>query len=305
MPPSEYQRRLRDARVLMLGVGGLGSWAAYALAVLRRRRARAAWTATSSRRATSTARSSTASATSAGRRSRPRAEALAEFDSSCRLDAGGAPARERRRGARGGRRRRLRRERRGLARPRHRALGERRLLRRRRAVHHDEPLAAGRARGPAVRARHAPAASRARSATYRDALPALRRARRAAPRAALARRRRSARCARSSAGRWRSRRSTSSPASCPPATLGVAYVYDLRTMERHAASPCRASPGCAGLRASTRPVPRGACASCIGPVHASGPKHGTWSRVREVRATRPIRPVVPSAHERMFGRRHR
>jgi bacteriocin biosynthesis cyclodehydratase domain-containing protein len=30
--PSEYQRRLREARVLMLGLGGLGSWAAYALA---------------------------------------------------------------------------------------------------------------------------------------------------------------------------------------------------------------------------------------------------------------------------------
>jgi bacteriocin biosynthesis cyclodehydratase domain-containing protein len=30
--PSEYQRRLRDARVLMLGLGGLGSWASYALA---------------------------------------------------------------------------------------------------------------------------------------------------------------------------------------------------------------------------------------------------------------------------------
>ena len=30
--PSEYQRRLREARVLMLGVGGLGSWASYALA---------------------------------------------------------------------------------------------------------------------------------------------------------------------------------------------------------------------------------------------------------------------------------
>jgi molybdopterin-synthase adenylyltransferase len=29
---SEYQRRLRDARVVMLGVGGLGSWASYALA---------------------------------------------------------------------------------------------------------------------------------------------------------------------------------------------------------------------------------------------------------------------------------
>jgi molybdopterin-synthase adenylyltransferase len=32
VPPSEYQRRLREARVLMLGLGGLGSWAAYALA---------------------------------------------------------------------------------------------------------------------------------------------------------------------------------------------------------------------------------------------------------------------------------
>jgi molybdopterin-synthase adenylyltransferase len=30
--PSEYQRRLRDARVVMLGAGGLGSWASYALA---------------------------------------------------------------------------------------------------------------------------------------------------------------------------------------------------------------------------------------------------------------------------------
>lgn len=32
VPPSEHQRRLRNARVVMLGVGGLGSWAAYALA---------------------------------------------------------------------------------------------------------------------------------------------------------------------------------------------------------------------------------------------------------------------------------
>ena len=31
-PPSEYQRRLSQARVAMLGLGGLGSWAAYALA---------------------------------------------------------------------------------------------------------------------------------------------------------------------------------------------------------------------------------------------------------------------------------
>jgi bacteriocin biosynthesis cyclodehydratase domain-containing protein len=32
LPPSEYQRRLREARVLVLGIGGLGSWASYALA---------------------------------------------------------------------------------------------------------------------------------------------------------------------------------------------------------------------------------------------------------------------------------
>jgi molybdopterin/thiamine biosynthesis adenylyltransferase len=31
LQPSEYQRRLRAARILMLGVGGLGSWASYAL----------------------------------------------------------------------------------------------------------------------------------------------------------------------------------------------------------------------------------------------------------------------------------
>lgn len=31
LPPSEYQRRLREARVLILGVGGLGTWASYAL----------------------------------------------------------------------------------------------------------------------------------------------------------------------------------------------------------------------------------------------------------------------------------
>jgi molybdopterin-synthase adenylyltransferase len=32
LPPSEYQRRLREARVVILGLGGLGSWASYALA---------------------------------------------------------------------------------------------------------------------------------------------------------------------------------------------------------------------------------------------------------------------------------
>ena len=32
VPASEYQRRIRSARIAVLGVGGLGSWAAYALA---------------------------------------------------------------------------------------------------------------------------------------------------------------------------------------------------------------------------------------------------------------------------------
>ena len=32
VPASEYQRRVREARIVMLGLGGLGSWAAYALA---------------------------------------------------------------------------------------------------------------------------------------------------------------------------------------------------------------------------------------------------------------------------------
>ena len=31
LAPSDYQQRLREARVLILGLGGLGSWAAYAL----------------------------------------------------------------------------------------------------------------------------------------------------------------------------------------------------------------------------------------------------------------------------------
>ena len=128
LPPSEYQRRLREARVLILGVGGLGTWASYALLccgvgelvlldgdqveesnfnrqILYRER-------------------------DIGRpKAEAAAEALAEFDSSCRLGRRGSPARERGRRARGGRGRRLRGERRGLARPRHRALGERRLLR--------------------------------------------------------------------------------------------------------------------------------------------------------------------------------
>src|SRR5919107_5546117 len=36
------------------------------------------------------------------------------------------------------------------------------------------------------------------------------------------------------------------------------------------------------------------------PVHASGPKHGTWSRVRPRPPLSGFTPFVPSAHERMF-----
>ena len=118
-------------------------------------------------------------------------------------------------------RRGLRRERRGLAGARHRALGERGLLRGRRPVHHDEPLAAGRARGPALRAR-GDRLLRVPGGDLPRRLPALRRARGAAPRPRRRRPPRSGRCAPSWAARWRSRRSTSSPGSCPPATLGMA-----------------------------------------------------------------------------------
>ena len=207
LPPSEYQRRLREARVLILGVGGLGTG--------RRTRFCAAGsassccsTATRWRRATSIARSCIASATSAARRPRRRREALAEFDSSCRLTAvarrlesveavraaaegvdfvvNGAdwPAHDIERWVNAA------------------------CFDARRALHHDEPLAAGRSRGPAVRARHH-RLLRLPGADLPGRVPALRRARRPAPRAGVARRPRSARCAPSSAARWRSRRSTS------------------------------------------------------------------------------------------------
>ena len=32
LPPSECQRRLREAKVAVLGVGGLGAWSAWSLA---------------------------------------------------------------------------------------------------------------------------------------------------------------------------------------------------------------------------------------------------------------------------------
>ena len=63
---------------------------------------------------------------------------------------------------------------------------------------------------------------------------------------------------------------------CPPATLGVAHVYDLRTMECHARAGA-APPGLRGLRIG-RDHSRAAGRRVRGPAHASGPKHGTWSR---------------------------
>ena len=150
--PSEYQRRLREARVVMLGVGGLGSWASYALVccgvgelvlVDHDRVEESNFNRQILYRERDIGRVKVEAA----------AEALARvrlgvprwWRSSARSRAS-ADARARDRG--GG----LRREQRGLAGPRHRALGERRLLRRRRAVHHAEPLAAGRPRRPDVRA---------------------------------------------------------------------------------------------------------------------------------------------------------
>ena len=215
LPPSEYQRRLREARVLMLGVGGLGSWASYALAVLRGRRARAA-----------------------GRR-RGGGEQLQPADPLPRARHRPPEGRGRRGGAR---RVRLELPAHGRWRAGSRAwtpcarLAEgvdfvvngadwpahdierwvnAACFEARRALHHDEPLAAGRARRPAVRARHH-RLLRVPGADLPGRVPALRRAGRPAPRAARRRRPRSARCARSSAARWRSRRSTSSPACSRP-----------------------------------------------------------------------------------------
>ncbi len=83
--PSEYQRRLREARVLMLGVGGLGSWASYALAccgvgelvLLDRDRVEES----------NFNRQILYRERDAGRlKAEAAAEALAEFDSSCRLE---------------------------------------------------------------------------------------------------------------------------------------------------------------------------------------------------------------------------
>ena len=127
---SEYQRRAAKARVAMLGLGGLGSWAAYALAccgvgelvlVDGDRVEESNFNRQILYREHDVGRLKTEAA----------AEALAAFDSACRADRGAAPARGRGRGARGVRGRRLRRERGRLARARHRALGQRGVLRRR------------------------------------------------------------------------------------------------------------------------------------------------------------------------------
>ena len=277
LPPSEYQRRLREARVLILGVGGLGSWASYALAVLRRGRARAAGRRPWSRRATSTARSSTASATSGARRSRRRRRRSREFDSSCRL----TPVA-----------RRLE----SVDAVREAVEGVDFVVNGADWPAHDIErwvnAACFDAGVPFITMSHSPPVARVgplyvpgttgcfacQERTYRDAYPALRRARRPAPRAAVARPRRSARCARSSAARWRSRRSTSSPAwSRRPRSAWRTSMTCARWRSR--ASPCRACAGCAvcgGCEHATSPARR--LRHMHWPVHASGPKHGTWSR---------------------------
>ena len=66
------QARLREARVVVIGLGGLGAWALWALGGRGRSGGSSAWTATSSSAATSTARRSIARRTSAGPRPWPR-----------------------------------------------------------------------------------------------------------------------------------------------------------------------------------------------------------------------------------------
>ena len=71
-------------------------------------------------------------------------------------------------------------------------------------------------------------------------------------------------------------------------------------------------PGCPRLRRAsaepaagrgTRPVPRGTAPRAFGPAHASGPKHGTWSRVMEGRRReRRFRPGRRSVRGRTYVR---
>ena len=89
---------------------------------------------------------------------------------------------------------------------------------------------------------------------------------------------------------------------CPPATLGAAHIYDLRTM-RVTREAGAARGGLRGLRRQLkgRDQPRAARRRVRGPAHASGPKHGTWSRsTRSAGGWRSLPRAVPSAGERKF-----
>ena len=59
--------------------------------------------------------------------------------------------------------------------------------------------------------------------------------------------------------------------------------------------------GMAPVAAVERDPPRAAPRRVRGPAHASGPKHGTWSRHLRSKRAGSLSPVVPSAGERKFG----
>ena len=235
---------------VMLGLGGLGSWAVVRARVLRvggsdrgRRSVEEPQLTARSLRERDVGRRRRAPRRrwpSSARRSRPDRVATRRRP---RRTCGRCPGQ------------RLRGERRRPARARHRALGEPRVLRAGGALHHDEPLAAGRAGRPALCARARTGCFECQDRAYRASSPALRRAgggrrgRRHPPPPW-------GRCARSSAGRWPWRRSTCSRGLSPPATLGTAFAYDLRTMEitREVVMRDPECPWCAPTARRTRPT---------------------------------------------------
>ena len=150
LTPSECQDRLREARLAVIGVGGLGGWAAWALACCG---IGEMWLVDGDRVEVSNLnRQILYTEADIGR---PKVEAAAErlgaFNSAMRIEATGEAAGERGGDRRVHRRLRRRHRRRRLARPRHRALVQLRLLRRRHPLHHDEPLPADRPGRAALR----------------------------------------------------------------------------------------------------------------------------------------------------------
>ena len=272
LPPSEHQRRLREARVLILGVGGLGSWASYALAccgvgelvlldgdlveesnfnrqILYRER-------------------------DIGRpKAEAAADALAEFDSSCRLTP--------------------------VARRLESADAVRELA-------EDADFVVNGADWPAhdierwvneacfdvgvpfITMSHSPPVARVgplyvpgttgcfncQEQTYREAFPLydeLVEQRRGRPSEAATL---GPVCA-FIGGQVALETLHQLTGLVAPASLGVAYVYDLRTMEVSRETVPRLAD-CAVCRHVTSPARR--LRHMHWPVHASGPKHGTWSR---------------------------